>query len=182
MKHSEPPDWDYDETQSRILNIPNPHIREFAITSYVTGGRLNEVRMMRGTDMVEAINDAGEQRIKFRVPTLKNPHVDARIVPFNPLTEAHYYRYLRTVFVSDASYYPFQQFSERHYRRKIRKFLGTHVHALRHLRVHHCDDQAIPGMKGLTPRQFKDLFGWALISTSTHYQSRTRSRDMINLF
>lgn len=81
-------------------------------------------------------------------------------------------------FSGDSLVRPFNVYEDRSYRLWVRTFLDIHPHALRHLRVHHVDDNTIPGMKALTPRQFKDFFGWKRIETSATYQSRTRSQDL----
>jgi len=187
VHHSFAPEWSYEETKSLILGIDDLTTRTFAGITYVLGARLNEARSLLSKDINVVQNKLGEDMLLVQVFTLKNVHVEKRHVPINPIKEKEYADMLlwfKETFsdiktIQDA---PFKQRSEDLYQDRLRKYLDIHPHALRHLRVHHIDDKEVPGMQGLTPRQFKDLFGWALIETSAHYQSRTRGRDLTDLF
>lgn len=180
--HSEAPDWDYKLTKENLLELEAGLVRDFAVFAYVLGGRLNEIRRLRPMDITSIKVSTGQDRIVVSLPTEKNPHVTRRNVPLNPHTELHYADvlwYWKTD--NDPDTLPFKLRSEDYYQYHLRRELDIHPHALRHLRVHHVDDQEVPGMKALTPRQFKDFFGWERIETSSHYQSRTRSKDLAEL-
>ena len=178
--HSYAPEWSYEETKEKLLAIPLEVARDFAITTYVTGSRLEEVRSnLRPKDISIIKISNGEDRIVVAGYTEKNPYLERRSIPINPLTEKHYTDVLLKIkYDFDPDIPPFMCFTGRYYQYKIRQYLDIHIHALRHLRVHHVDDNTIPGMKALTPRQFKDFFRWQKIETSAHYQSRTRSIDL----
>lgn len=181
--HSHAPEWSYDDTKRFLLSIPDRGLRDFSCIAYLVGGRLNEVRHLMPKDVTMVKTKDGEDRIIVSLFTEKNLHVERRPVPVNPVAEKEYADILlewKNTF--DEKSEPFQDINERTIRRHLKKYLDIHPHALRHLRVHHVDDKEIPNMKGLTPRQFKDLFGWSLISTSAHYQSRTRGKDLSELF
>lgn len=184
MKHSFAPEWDYEQTKKLILSIPEQAIRDYAVFAYVLGGRLNEVRHIMPKDINYTTTKQGEPRIIVRIPTLKNPKIEYRHVPINPETEKEYVEVImewKKYFEENNQplYKPFFfGTNERMIQRKLRLYLDIHPHALRHLRVHHIDDKTIPGFKGLTPRQFKDYFGWSRISTSAYYQSRTTASDL----
>lgn len=185
-KHSNAPEWSYELTKENLLGIEFEPLRDFAVFAYVLGGRLNEVRFIRPVDISSILISTGEERIVVSMFTEKNPNIDRRIVPVNPISEKHYvdiiwnWKLAMTALKGEKEY-PFRDFSERQYQRWLRKELDTHPHALRHLRVHHVDDQEVPGMKPLSPRQFMSFFGWHLIETSAHYQSRTRGKDLAEL-
>lgn len=181
-KHSEAPDWTYQDTQERLLSIPDMHYRGFACLSYVGGLRINEAMDFQPKN-ISIIDTKLGPRILFRVRNEKNPNRRTKDMPVNPLTEREY-----LVAINDSIYqlrpedYPFKIHCERTYRSKIRRYLDIHPHALRHLRVHHIDDKTVPGMSSLTPRQYQDYFGWESIATSSKYQSRTRSKDLSEMF
>lgn len=181
--HSYAPEWSYQETKERILAIEDRTTRYFAGVAYSLGARLNEARKLSPKDINIVQNKNKEDRILVSLFTLKNNKVEKRPIPINPIEEKEY---AEMFFDIKKNFEPnelvFQDLSTRTFQRRLKKYLDIHPHALRHLRVHHVDDKEIPGMQGLTPRQFKDLFGWALIETSAHYQSRTRGRDLTDLF
>lgn len=180
--HSQAPEWNYELTKQKLFFIDPGPVQDFAVFAYTFGGRLNEIRHLRPTDITKIVIKNGEERITVSLPTEKNPHVTRRNVPLNPYTEIHYadiiWKWKETW---DEESKPFRSYSEDYYQRYLRDYLDIHPHALRHLRVHHVDDQEVPGMKPLTPRQFKDFFGWWKIETSAHYQSRTRGKDLAEL-
>lgn len=191
VKHGYAPEWSYQETKENILSIEDPETKYFAGITYALGARLNEARHLCPKDISIVKNNDGEDRLLISLLTLKNDNIERRNIPLNPTMEKEY----ANLFFGIINAYkpdekPFHNntaingvgLNQRTYQRRIKKYLDIHVHALRHLRVHHIDDKEIPGMKGLTPRQFKDLFGWALIETSSSYQSRTRGRDLTELF
>lgn len=181
--HSHAPEWSYDETKRFLLTIEDPPLKDFACIAYMLGGRINEVRHLKPKDIKMIKTKDGEDRILVSLFTEKNQTVERRPIPINPIAEKEYADVLldwKNLF--DENSEPFQDIATRTIQRRLRNCLDIHPHALRHLRVHHVDDQEIPNMKGLTPRQFKDLFGWTRISTSAHYQSRTRGKDLSELF
>lgn len=181
--HSYAPEWSYEETKQKILSISDRPTKFFAGLAYVLGGRLNEVKNLRPSDIRIIKNKAGEDRILVSLLALKNDNIERRNVVVNPIKESEYASML-FYFMNEyePKEQPMQKLSDRTYQRRLKKYLDIHPHALRHLRVHHVDDKEVPGMQGLTPRQFKDLFGWELIETSAHYQSRTRGKDLTELF
>lgn len=181
--HSFAPDWPYEETKERLLKIPEKHFRAFAVFLYVLGARINEGRKLRFSD-VSIVQTGRGERVVVSLYTEKNPRVERRNVPINPLTEKDFFKIIdeeldHAMNINRNSLFPY---SERYYRKKIRTYLDVHPHALRHLRVHHIDDKSVPGLDSLTPRQYQDYFGWETIATSSKYQSRTRSRDLAERF
>lgn len=182
VKHGYAPEWSYEETKLLIMSIQSINLRRFCGITYVLGARLNEARMLRPKDIQLTKNKNGEERLIVSLFTLKNRHIEYRHIPINPFAEPEYASMLLNFKQSyEENERGFQRFNERTIQNHVRKTLDIHVHALRHLRVHHVDDQSIPQMKALTPRQFKDYFGWELIETSAHYQSRTRAKDILEL-
>lgn len=181
-KHSEAPEWTYEETKEKILSTPNKHFRAFITISYIAGLRISEAIAFRAIDTYETKSENGTDYFIMRLPNRKNPHRTIKEIPINKITEKEYYEIIKTFIQGDQKVFPFYDYSKRTYQRKIKYYLDIHPHALRHLRVHHIDDQTIPGMKGLTPRQYKDYFGWHKIGTSSHYQSRTKTLDLMNQF
>lgn len=182
QKHTEAPDWDYPTTLDIIREVPNTHLRGFIALSYVGGLRINEARWFQSKNMGIISTQRGD-RVVFRIRNEKNPYRAFKDIPLNPVTEKEYLGFINeAIDHKQPNDFIFQQQCERWYRLHIRKNLDIHPHALRHLRVHHIDDRSIPGMESLTPRQYQDYFGWASISTSSKYQSRTRSMDLANLF
>lgn len=183
--HSHAPEWSYEETRSRLLAIPNSHMKQFAVMSYVAGCRINEIRRIERKNVVNKPGSDGVKRILLTYPAEKNPHIETRTIPVNTLEERWYALVIKEWYNDPENKrvkYPFYRFSERWYRMKIREYLDIHPHAFRHLRVHHVDDKSVPGMKSLTPRQYQDYFGWETIATSSRYQSRTRARDLADNF
>lgn len=181
VKHGYAPEWTYEETQKNLFNLPKGIVQDFAILSYLFGARMNEIRKLRPKDIKVITLSDGSTRIIGTIFTEKNPHLTYSDVPMNPNHEPEYGSHLlswKETFDDQEEIMPLKMRGERYYQRHIRKLLDIHPHALRHLRVHHVDDNTIPGMKPLTPRQFKDFFRWHLIEVSAHYQSRTRSQDL----
>jgi len=178
-KHSDAPDWDYQTTKEMLFTIDDYLIRSFVVFAYVLGGRMNEIMPIRPKDIEWRTMPDKTNRIIGHIVNLKNPHRTSKSIPLNPINEKEYSEQMLSFKESfSEESMPFQQFSSRYYQLKIRTLLDIHPHALRHLRVHHVDDNTVPGMTALTPRQFQDFFGWSKISTSSHYQSRTRSMDL----
>lgn len=179
--HSYAPEWSYAETKERLLSIDREIVRDFSIALYCLGARLNEVRLgLRPKDITETTISNGEKRLLVSVYTEKNPYLERRNVPINPFLEKEYAEVLTKIKdgFQENDLPVFACYCERSYRLWIRQALDIHPHSFRHLRVHHIDDQEVPGMKALTPRQFKDYFGWERIETSAQYQSRTRGKDL----
>lgn len=180
MKHSYAPEWSYEETLKRILAVPDPHFRQFFTILYVCGARINEGRGILTKDVVMGRNSFNHQRLYITVPTEKNPHQEKRTLAINPYGESEYFNIIkewRKLPETKRNPKPFQTYSTRWYQYMAKKYMGIHSHALRHLRVHHIDDKTVPKMKGFTPKQYKDYFGWSMISTSAQYQSRTTAQN-----
>lgn len=180
--HSHAPDWTYEETKEILLCIPTKWVKELSIILYVLGARLNEARNLRPKDIHLKKTENGT-RLLVELPTEKNPRIERRNIPVNPTTEKEYFEtIIEYKYENYPEEYALKKYSEEWYRKKLRIILDIHPHALRHLRVHHIDDKSVPGLQHLTPRQYQDYFGWETIGTSSRYQSRTRSRDLMNQF
>lgn len=181
--HTYAPEWSYEETKDKLLEVQDDHFKQFFVLSYVVGARINEARMIQTKDIELKRNSLGQKRLMITVPTLKNRHMEKRTVPLNPFEEVEYSAVIKQFFKQNKGVeFPFHKYSKRWYQFKCKEILQIHNHALRHLRVHHIDEASVPGFKSLTPRQYQDFFGWETIATSSKYQSRTRAKDLADNF
>lgn len=195
-KHTEPPFWTYKETIQKIQKIQNSLLKNYSKTSYLLGGRLNEILNITKKDIEEK-----EEWIFTRILTLKQSRMkisntgkkyqtgkkwSTRIIPINKKNEAFYTNALE--WIKEQPYEkpfiePFKHLKKRSidrgYQRELRKQMDIHPHDFRHLRAHHLSKTKVPGQKQLSASELCYYFGWKKLETANYYIESANAEDIM---
>lgn len=174
-KHSEVPNWDYEQTKNMLLGIRHPLARDYSILAYCYGARLNEALSVKPIDFSLVETDKGP-KLFLNLVTLKNPHLERRFIPMNPSAEAWYFPTLQRMMQKQPREENYFHYGDRWIKKVVKRpfplGLGIHSHSLRHLRIRHDNNHSIPARGALTVAQYKYFYGWAKFETAAHYQGK----------
>lgn len=177
-KHLPTPYWTYEETLTRLKNIPDPYVQHMAYLYYATGARLNELMALKKTHVKRENEEKGI--ILVQIYTLKHSDKGTRSVPITS-NEPVLFNAIKLFEESDKeTYRSFQNnICDKTIQNHIKRFLGIKVHHLRHLRAHHLGKTQIPNQKTFTVKELQYYFGWKDIDTPNHYLEDATPQEII---